>query len=196
MKLSPFYSSLPHFVAGSRTRVRGQRFSSTASTRPTSIRCGSRPRGTLHLSTPDELLLRLRWLAIVSPQTTLELAASGGVHAPIDAVKAIMAGAHVVQVVSTLLRHGPAQLRLLVDGLRSFLDEQDYPSLDAMRGNMNHARSPDPGAYERSDYIQLLSELARPLRRYSSLLFSLDSFSLMNARISSAMSSSLVHCSL
>jgi dihydroorotate dehydrogenase len=56
------------------------------------------------------------------------------------------AGAHVVQVVSTLLKHGAPQLRLLIDGLRAFLEEQEYPSVTAMRGNMNHARSPDPGA--------------------------------------------------
>jgi dihydroorotate dehydrogenase (fumarate) len=157
VKLSPYYSSLPHFVAaledtGARAAVLFNRFYQ-ADIDPVRLEAAR----TLHLSTPDELLLRLRWLAIVSPQTRLELAASGGVHAPLDAVKAIMAGAQVVQVVSALLRHGAAHLRLLIDGLQSFLEREEYPSLDAMRGNMNHARSPDPGAYERSDYIQLLS---------------------------------------
>jgi dihydroorotate dehydrogenase (fumarate) len=157
VKLSPYYSSLPHFAAaledaGARAAVLFNRFYQ-ADIDPVRLEAAR----TLHLSTPDELLLRLRWLAIVSPQTRLELAASGGVHAPIDAVKAIMAGARVVQVVSALLKHGPAYLRFLIDGLQSFLVEEDYPSLDAMRGNMNHARSPDPEAYERSDYIQLLS---------------------------------------
>jgi dihydroorotate dehydrogenase (fumarate) len=157
VKLSPYYSSLPHFVAaledaGAKAVVLFNRFYQ-ADIDPVRLEAAR----TLHLSTPDELLLRLRWLAIVSPQTTLELAASGGVHAPLDAVKALMAGATVVQVVSALLRHGPSYLRFLLDGLQSFLVEEDYPSLQAMRGNMNHARSPDPGAYERSDYIQLLS---------------------------------------
>ena len=157
VKLSPFYSSLPHFVqaledAGARAVVLFNRFYQ-ADIDPVRLEAAR----TLHLSTPDELLLRLRWLAIVSPQTRLELAASGGVHAPVDAIKAIMAGARVVQVVSTLLRHGAPQLRVLTDGLQRFLDEEEYPSVEAMRGNMNHARSPDPEAYERSDYIQLLS---------------------------------------
>jgi dihydroorotate dehydrogenase (fumarate) len=157
VKLSPYYSSLPHFAAaledaGAKAAVLFNRFYQ-ADIDPVRLEAAR----TLHLSTPDELLLRLRWLAIVSPQTKLELAASGGVHAPLDAVKAIMAGATVVQVVSALLKHGPSYLRFLLDGLQSFLIEEDYPSLQAMRGNMNHARSPDPGAYERSDYIQLLS---------------------------------------
>ena len=157
VKLSPYYSSLPHFVqavedAGAKGVVLFNRFYQ-ADIDPVRLEAAR----TLHLSTPEELLLRLRWLAIVSPQTRLELAASGGVHGPLDVVKAIMAGARTVQVVSTLLRHGAQQLRVLVDGLEKFLDEEEYPSVEAMRGNMNHARSPDPGAYERSDYIQLLS---------------------------------------
>lgn len=157
VKLSPYYSSLPHFVqaledSGARAAILFNRFYQ-ADIDPVRLEAAR----TLHLSTPDELLLRLRWLAIVSPQTRLELAASGGVHAPLDVVKALMAGARVVQVVSSLLRHGPGHLSRLVEGLRAFLEQEEYPSLDAMRGNMNHARSPDPGAYERSDYIQLLS---------------------------------------
>lgn len=157
VKLSPYYSSLPHFVqrvedAGARAVILFNRFY-----QPDIDPVRLEASRTLHLSTPDELLLRLRWLAIVSPQTRLDLAASGGVHAASDVVKAVMAGAHAVQVVSALLRHGPKQLRVLVEGLREFLEREEYPSIEMMRGNMNHARSPDPGAYERSEYIQLLS---------------------------------------
>ena len=157
VKLSPYYSSLPNFVqgledSGARAVVIFNRFYQ-ADIDPVRLEASR----SLHLSTPDELLLRLRWLAIVSPQTRLDLAATGGVHSAGDVVKAVMAGAQVVQVVSTLLRHGAQQLRVLVNGLAEFLEREEYPSLEAMRGNMNHARSPDPGAYERSDYIQLLS---------------------------------------
>jgi dihydroorotate dehydrogenase (fumarate) len=157
VKLSPYYSSLPHFVqsledAGAKAAVLFNRFYQADI--DAVLLEGAR---TLYLSTPDELLLRLRWLAIVSPQTRLELAASGGVHAALDVVKAIMAGAQVVQVVSTLLRHGPKQLRVLVDGLTEFLDQEEYTSLAAMRGNMSHARAPNPEAYERADYIHMLS---------------------------------------
>ena len=157
VKLSSYYSSLPHFVqclhdAGARGVVLFNRVYQ-ADIDPLRLEATR----TLRLSTPEELLLRLRWLAIVSPQTKLDLASSGGVHSPTDAVKAIMAGAHAVQVVSTLLRHGPQQLRVLVEGLRKFLEDEEYASVEAMRGNMNLARSPDPSAYERSDYIHVLA---------------------------------------
>ena len=62
----------------------------------------------LQLSDSSELLLRLRWLAIlVRAMTSASLACSGGVHTAADALKAIMAGAHAVQMVSALLKHGP-----------------------------------------------------------------------------------------
>jgi dihydroorotate dehydrogenase (fumarate) len=163
-KLSPFYSSLPHFVqaledVGARGVVLFNRLyePDIDPLRLEAVR-------TLHLSTPAELLLRLRWLALVSPQTRLDLAASGGVHSADDVLKAIMAGAHAVQVVSALLRNGAHHLRSLVDGLRRFLEEQEYPSLAAMRGSMNRARSPDAAAYERSEYVQILNAWHGPLR--------------------------------
>jgi dihydroorotate dehydrogenase (fumarate) len=164
VKLSPFYSSLPHFVqaledAGARGVVLFNRLY-----QPDIDVVNLHALRTLHLSTPDELLLRLRWLALVSPQTRLDLAASGGVHDPEDVVKAVMAGAHVVQVVSALLREGAHHLRALVDGLRRFLEEQGYPSLAAMRGNMNREKAPDPGAFDRSEYAHLLSSWHGPLR--------------------------------
>lgn len=156
VKLSPFYSSLPHFVTaladtGARGVVLFNRFyqADIDPVRLETVR-------TLHLSTPDELLLRLRWLAILSPATALSLAASGGVHDAHGAIRALMAGAHAVQCVSALLHHGPAHLRAMLDGVARFVAEHEYPSLAAMIGNMNLARCPSPAAYERADYIQLL----------------------------------------
>jgi dihydroorotate dehydrogenase (fumarate) len=104
----------------------------------------------------DAELLRLRWLAIVSPRARGSLAATGGVHTTSDVVKAIMAGADVVQFVSALLRHGPRFLYTLVNGLREWLDEHDYESVDQLRGVMSHRRCPDPAAFERANYIRIL----------------------------------------
>jgi dihydroorotate dehydrogenase (fumarate) len=164
VKLSPFYSALPSFVsalaaAGAQAAVVFNRLYQ-ADIDPERLEA----QRTLRLSSPDELLLRLRWLAILSAQPRItargapfELAASGGVHEPIHVIKALMAGATVVQAVSSLLIHGPSHLRGLVEGLRHFLEDHEYPSLDALRGNMNLARTPNPSVYERADYIHLLS---------------------------------------
>lgn len=163
VKLSPYYSSLPHFVsalgtAGAHGVVLFNRVYQ-ADIDPFKLEA----ERTLHLSTPDELLLRLRWLAILSAQarqgaggTHFDLSASGGVHSSLDAVKALMAGATTVQMVGTLLKHGAEHFKVILDGVKQFLQEQEYESLDQLRGNMNRARTPNPSAYERADYIHLL----------------------------------------
>ncbi len=110
----------------------------------------------LRLSDSSELLLRLRWLAILSPQVKLSLAVSGGVHTTEDIVKALLAGAHGVQMVSVLLRHGSRILSTLLAGLRQWMDERGYESVEQLRGSMNLKRCPDPTAFERANYIKIL----------------------------------------
>ncbi|UEM03473.1 dihydroorotate dehydrogenase-like protein [Skermanella rosea] len=110
----------------------------------------------VQLSDPSELLLRLHWLAILSGRIRPALAASGGVHRVEDVVKAVMAGAHAVQTVSALLRHGPEHLTVLKDGLRRWMEERDYASLEQMQGSMNLRRCPDPAAFERANYMRVL----------------------------------------
>jgi dihydroorotate dehydrogenase (fumarate) len=110
----------------------------------------------LRLSDSSELLLRLRWLAIISPQVRFSLAASGGVHESEDALKALFAGAHAVQVVSVLLRHGPRFLTVLLEEMGRWMDEHGYSSVDEIRGAMNLRRCPDPAAFERANYIRIL----------------------------------------
>ena len=110
----------------------------------------------LKLSDSSELLLRLRWLAILSPHVRCSLAASGGVHQSEDVVKALLAGADVVQVVSALLKHGPKYLTILLAGLRHWMDEHGYTSIDEVRGAMNLRRCPNPAAFERANYQRIL----------------------------------------
>jgi dihydroorotate dehydrogenase (fumarate) len=156
VKLSPFYSSLPHFArrldaAGADGLVLFNRFY-----QPDIDVDELEVKRTLEYSTSSELNLRLRWLAILSGRLRPSLAVSGGVHTTSDVVKAIMAGAHAVQVVSALLQKGPAHLRRLLEDLSRWLEEHEYESIGQMRGSMNLMKSPDPMAYERANYIQIL----------------------------------------
>ncbi len=110
----------------------------------------------LRLSDSSELLLRLRWLAIVSPHVKCSLAGSGGVHTSTDLIKTLLAGAHATQVVSTVLRHGSAAVHTLLEGLRIWMREHEYTSIDEMRGALNLARCPRPAAHERANYLNVL----------------------------------------
>jgi len=116
----------------------------------------------LELSTSAELLPRLRWLAMLSGLVKGSLALTGGVHQPVDALKAVMAGAHAVQVVSALLRHGPEKLTELRDGLANWLEENEYDSLRQAQGSLSMERCPDPTAYERANYVSLLQGWTGP----------------------------------
>jgi dihydroorotate dehydrogenase (fumarate) len=156
VKLSPFYSSLPHLAraldeAGADGLVLFNRFY-----QPDIDVEALEATPSLHLSDSSELLLRLRWLAILSGQVKAALAASGGVHTALDAVKAVMTGASAVQVVSRLLQDGPQQLQIIVGGLRDWLQSHEYESLEQMRGSMSLRTSPDPSAFERGNYMKIL----------------------------------------
>jgi len=98
----------------------------------------------------------VRWLAILSRKIGANLACSGGVHTPEDVVKSLMAGAHSVQVVSCLLERGAGYLKTLNEGVKQLLEKLEYTSVQQLRGNMSLARCPDPGAFERANYMRIL----------------------------------------
>ena len=156
VKLSPFYTALASFArrlheAGADGLVLFNRFYQ-ADIDPEELEAVR----TLKLSDSSELLLRLRWLAILSARLKVSLAASGGVHTAIDAIKATQCGADAVQVVSALLRNGPDHLTQLRDDTEAWLVEHEYESLAQMQGSMNLERCPDAEAYERANYMHIL----------------------------------------
>jgi dihydroorotate dehydrogenase (fumarate) len=110
----------------------------------------------MELSTSSDLELRLKGTAILAGRVKASLAVTGGVHTAQDVVKATMVGAHVTQMVSALLRNGPRHLRKVRADLEKWMDENEWSSLDEMRGNMGFERVPDPAAYERENLRKML----------------------------------------
>lgn len=115
----------------------------------------------LKLSVPDEVLLRLRWLAILSPKVRGTLVANGGFHTSGDLVKALLAGASAVQLVSVMLRHGPLVLRTLHAGIESWMEEHGYDDIASFRGILALDRAKDASAYERANYLRTLRSWRR-----------------------------------
>jgi len=162
VKLSPFYSSLANLArrldeAGASALVLFNRFYQ-ADIDVDSLEVVRR----IELSTPSELLLRLRWVALLSGNVEASLAVTGGVHRPVDVVKALMAGAHAVQLVSALIEHGPEHLRTLVDGLTAWLERNEYDSLAEIQGSLSLRYCPDPRAFERANYLHVLHSRVVP----------------------------------
>jgi len=156
VKLSPYWSNLAELAArleaaGANGLILFNRFYQP-DIDPESLQV----RRALTLSSPAELPLRLRWLALLSGQLRGSLAVTGGVHHAKDAVKCVLAGAHAVQLVSALLLRGPGYLGELIAETVRWMESNEWSSLSEMRGYMNLARCPDPAAYERVNYSLIL----------------------------------------
>lgn len=156
IKLSPFFSSLPHFVqkltaAGANGLVLFNRLY-----QPDIDIENLQATPSLYLSDSSELALRLRWLAILEPHVKCSMAVAGGVHTTVDVIKALMAGATTAQMVSALMKHGPSHITKIETELRQWLIDHEYESLDQLRGSMSLRTCPDPSAFGRTNYMKIL----------------------------------------
>jgi dihydroorotate dehydrogenase (fumarate) len=157
VKLSPFYSSLPNFAvkldaAKADALVLFNRFY-----QPDIDIEKLEAVPTLRLSDSSELRLRLRWLAILTGKVKADLAVTGGVHTAEDALKAVMAGASAVQIVSVILKNGPKAITEIKKGMTDWLETHEYKSLAQARGSMSLEKSPAPAAFERANYMKILA---------------------------------------
>ena len=112
VKLSPFFSNLANFAkqlsdhAGINGLVLFNRFY-----QPDIDLENLEVYPHLLLSTPQEMRLPLRWIAILYGRLPVDFAATSGIHAAEDVVKMLMAGAKVTMLVSALLQYGVDHLR-------------------------------------------------------------------------------------
>lgn len=114
----------------------------------------------LMLSNSHELLLRLHWIAVLYGGVKADLALTGGVHTATDVVKAMMAGAKVAMMTSALLKRGIGYLDTLATELLIWMGEHEYDSIKQMQGSMSRNAVPQPEAFERANYMKVLSSYA------------------------------------
>jgi dihydroorotate dehydrogenase (fumarate) len=161
VKLSPFFSSLPQFAAtlvdaGVDGLVLFNRFYAPDLDLDT---LAVVPK--LELSRAGELRLPLRWLGILRPQLPgTSLAATSGVHTWEDVAKTLLVGADVACMTSAVLKEGPNHVAGVLAGLRTWMEEKEYDSVDQLRGSVSAATSADPAAFERNNYVKVLSSYA------------------------------------
>ncbi|MEJ2344935.1 MAG: dihydroorotate dehydrogenase-like protein [Gammaproteobacteria bacterium] len=156
MKLSPYFSSVPHFIrhlqeAGANGVALFNRFY-----QPDIDLELLRVVPQLHLSGSADGLLAMRWIAILFGRVELSLAATGGVHTAEDVVKMLLAGADVTHLCSALLRHGPDYLATVKQGLEQWLERSEYDSVAEIKGIISQLNARDPVAFERANYVAVL----------------------------------------
>jgi dihydroorotate dehydrogenase (fumarate) len=164
VKLSPFFSSMAHMAkrlddAGADALVLFNRFYQ-ADFDIESLE----PEPHLALSDPCELPLRLHWVAILYGSIPPSLAITGGVHSANDVVKCMMAGAQVAMMTSALIQNGVRYPRRILDDLTHWTTEHEYESMEQMRGSMSYRAAPNSGAFERNNYMKMLSSYALRIR--------------------------------
>lgn len=162
VKLSPFLSSIPHMAvqldqAGADALVLFNRFY-----QPDFDIESLEVVPTLVLSQPYELLLRLHWTAIIFGHVKTSLAITGGVHRAEDVIKSVMAGANVAMMTSALLENGIRRAHKVLEDLARWMEEHEYESIVQMTGSMSRKSASNPAAFERSNYMRVLSSY--PLR--------------------------------
>ena len=109
------------------------------------------------LSTPQDLRLPLRWIAILYGRVQADLAATSGIHEAEDVLKMLMAGASVTMMCSALLQHGISHLRVVEEGIRLWMEEHEYVSVRQMQGSMSQQHCVDASTFERAHYMHALN---------------------------------------
>ncbi len=112
----------------------------------------------VHLSTPDNLRMPLRWIAVLSSVLKLDLGATTGVHSGQDVIKLMMAGADVAFTCSALLKFGPEHVKTILNEMETWMDEHEYESVEQMKGSMSMKNVSVPEAFMRSNYMKVLNK--------------------------------------
>jgi dihydroorotate dehydrogenase (fumarate) len=114
----------------------------------------------LVLSKSDELVLPLRWIAILYGQADIDFALTSGVHTHKEVLKAMMAGANVAMMASALLKKGPSRIRKILKKLETWMEDHEYESIKQMQGSMSQRAVADPAAFERANYMKVLDSFS------------------------------------
>ena len=157
VKLSPFFTALPNFAkrlteAGVNGLVLFNRFY-----QPDFDLDELEVVPRLMLSSSQELRLPLRWIAILYGRIPVDFALTSGIHTPEDIIKATMAGASACMMTSTLLKYGIGHAAELLAGIQSWMEVNEYESIAQMKGSMSQQAVAEPAAFERANYIKVLS---------------------------------------
>jgi dihydroorotate dehydrogenase (fumarate) len=105
-------------------------------------------------------LVPLRWIALLHGRVNASLAATGGIHDSAGLLKALLAGADVGQVASVLYQKGIGHVGTILSGMRNWMEEKDYDSVEQLKGSMSRENCPDASAFQRGNYMKALTSFA------------------------------------
>ncbi|HJZ39745.1 MAG TPA: dihydroorotate dehydrogenase-like protein [Bacteroidales bacterium] len=104
-------------------------------------------------SSPHEITLSLRWIALLYNKINTELVAATGIHDYQGVIKQILAGATAVQICSTLYQNGVPYISTLLEGIAGWMKEKGYPDLASFRG-LVAKNEENTAAFERVHFMK------------------------------------------
>jgi len=113
---------------------------------------------TINASSSRDLSETLRWSAILFHKLNVSLCASTGVKNYEDILKAVMSGADAVQMVTTVMEHGAKHIETTLNDLTAWMVEKEYVSIEQMKGSISLHHTSNPAAYERANYMRVLTD--------------------------------------
>jgi dihydroorotate dehydrogenase (fumarate) len=105
-------------------------------------------------SSPEELSISLRWVAMLSDRLHCDIAASTGIHSGEAVVKQLLAGAKAVQIASIVYKNGNKTIGELVGFLEKWMDKHAFKSTADFIGKMSLKAADNPAGYERVQFMK------------------------------------------
>ena len=99
----------------------------------------------------------LRWIALLSGNLKLDIAASGNIRTAQDVIKQLLAGATVIQIASVLYSDGLGKIAEMLNDLEKWMKEKKFNTIEDFRGKLNQQNDPKSEAFVRAQYLKAIA---------------------------------------
>jgi len=110
--------------------------------------------------------LSLRYVGLLHGNIESSICASRGIYTAEDVIRLVLAGADVVQIVSTIYKNQPAYVETILTEVQAWMAKKGYKKLDDFRGKLSRKNLKDPFTYQRAQYVDILSKSEEIFKKY------------------------------
>ncbi|HAH23574.1 MAG TPA: dihydroorotate dehydrogenase [Prolixibacteraceae bacterium] len=118
------------------------------------------------LTQPRDIQLSLRYAGLLHGNIDASICASRGVYSADDAIRLLLAGADVIQMVSVIYKRELSYVATMLTDLNAWMDKKGYKTLDDFRGKLSRKNMKDPFTYQRAQYVDILMKSEEVFKKY------------------------------
>jgi len=107
-------------------------------------------------SVQQEISLSLQWIALLSGELDIHIAAATGIHDGKGVIKQLLVGARATQLCSTLYRNGISHIQRILVEVEEWMNRHNFKKIEDFRGKLSRKSVKNPEIFERSQYIRAL----------------------------------------